>query len=104
MNFNEFVQDVFKDATQKSLSKILNIETVGNEYSGNDLIDVSSEAIDYLEYNHILKILTVTFNSGSSYQYLPVEESAVDSLINASSIGATFVKEIRNDYIYYKVA
>lgn len=92
--------DLFANVV-KGLTKILEIRQVDPEV---DLVNVSSEAIDYIEYDYVAKILQVTFNSGATYGYAGVSEEQVDSLINASSVGATFVREVRNNYIYWRVS
>ena len=88
------------DTIKNGLSKILNIKEVDKEV---DLVDLDSTAIDYIEYDFVAKILQVTFTSGSTYGYAGIDQAQVESLINSSSVGATFVREIRNNYIYWRM-
>lgn len=88
------------DLIKKGLSKILNIKEVDKEV---DFVNLDSTAIDYIEYDFVAKILQVTFTSGATYGFAGIDQAQVESLINSSSVGATFVREIRNNYIYWRM-
>lgn len=85
---------------KRGLSKILGISEIDPEV---DFVNLDSTAIDSIEYDYVAKILQVTFVSGATYGYSGVNQEQVDSLINSSSVGRTFVKEIRNNYIYWRM-
>lgn len=77
---------------KSGLSKILGISDEGT----HDTVNVSSSAIDVVEYDLASKGLTITFNSGSVYLYPNCPEEIYTELVNASSVGRYFVFNIRN--------
>jgi uncharacterized protein YuzB (UPF0349 family) len=91
--------DLFSNLV-KGLSKIINISQSDPEV---DIVNVDSTAIQTVEYDYVAKILHITFVSGITYGFAGISEQQVDSLINSSSVGRTFVKEIRNNYIYWRM-
>lgn len=92
MDYLEFVKNVFKG------SRILAVGDIGER----EVVDVDSTAISEITYNNTSKILTITFTSGASYIYIGVPESEYENLAEASSIGRTFVEDIRNNYFFIK--
>jgi hypothetical protein len=83
------------------ISKILGISEIDKEV---DRVNLDSSAIDSIEYDYVAQILHVTFNSGATYGYSGVTQEEVDDLINSSSVGRTFVREIRNEHVYWKLS
>jgi hypothetical protein len=87
---------------KSGLSKILAIREAGKSL---DDVDVSSTAIDTISYDYVTRILTVKFlESQSEYSYAMVDEGAADSFINAASIGKHFNREIKGNYIYWRIS
>lgn len=62
---------------------------------------VSSEAVYRLTYDEDRSVLTVYFNSGSSYDYYDVPKSKATYFIDkAASKGRYLVNRVRNNYVY----
>jgi hypothetical protein len=81
------------------LTKLLAVADKGSF----EVASVDSSAIDEIGYNKDTMTLLITFNSGSKYSYSFVPESEYESLVEASSVGKHFVREVRNNYIYNRV-
>jgi hypothetical protein len=81
-------------------SKIKSIKETDQDL---DFVSLDSTAVSSIEYDYVAKILQVTFTSGQTYGYAGVAEETVNDWINSSSIGRTFVQEIRNNYIYWRM-
>lgn len=82
--------DLFVNLT-KGLTKLLKITDIGDK----DFVVVDSTAISSLEYDLSTQELIVEFQSGSRYLYR-CPESVYQDIANASSVGATYVHELRN--------
>jgi hypothetical protein len=93
LTFGEFVADVFKGSRLKNVYDTRSFEVA----------EVDSTAISEISYNRGSSIMMITFQSGATYNYFGCPESQFEDLVGASSIGATFVREVRNDYIYFKI-
>jgi hypothetical protein len=94
------------DNLLKGIEKFLKenkIKSIQETDQDLDFVKVDSSAISSIEYDYIAQILHVTFTSGQTYGYAGVSENVVNDWINSSSIGATFVQEIRNNYIYWRM-
>lgn len=61
-------------------------------------IFANSTSLNSAEYDAIDKILTVTFNSGSSYRYADVPKEVYQELIEAKSAGKFFQAYIKGQY------
>jgi hypothetical protein len=64
------------------------------------MVSVSSEAIASINYDTESGTMSVGFTDGTLYVYSDVPESVYVDLITASSIGAYFNKNVRNEYSY----
>lgn len=64
---------------------------------------VSSSQISYIGYDEDTNTLYVTFKNGSTFKYEDVPKSKYDKLLNSSSIGSYFIKNIKNNYSYSKI-
>jgi hypothetical protein len=60
-----------------------------------------SSNIAGVEYNKAKQLLIVTFNTGTSYTYEGVDESTVNDLLSAQSMGSYFYRNIRTSYPYF---
>lgn len=85
---------------KSGLTKLLEVTDVG---PNTELAQVDSSAISEIGYNRARSVMTITFNSGSVYNYYGVPESQYEDLAGASSVGRTFVREVRNDYTYLRL-
>lgn len=59
---------------------------------------VSSSNISKIEYDSKKKTLTVTFHSGSAYEYADVPESTYKAFLRAPSKGRYLHANIKNQY------
>lgn len=64
---------------------------------------VQSSNLSEVKYDTDLMVLTVTFNNGSVYEYFTVPINVYEDLINASSHGSYFYRNIRNSFSYRKI-
>lgn len=92
-SFNDFAKALFQGSRLKNVYDTRSFEVA----------EVDSTAISEISYNRASSIMMITFQSGASYDYFGIPESQFEDLVGASSIGATFVREVRNDYIYFKI-
>lgn len=83
----------------RGLNKLLGV----TDKKGYEVASVDSTAISEIEYNITSSLMKVTFTSGATYLYAGVPEAEYEHLVESSSIGRTFVKEIRNDYIFFRI-
>lgn len=58
----------------------------------------NSTSLSSAEYDTVEKILTITFNSGSSYRYADVPKEVYQELIEAKSAGKFFQTYIKPVY------
>jgi hypothetical protein len=49
------------------------------------------------------KILEIEFHHGAIYQYFKVPRQVYDDLVNSSSLGSSFLHNIKNAYAYNKL-
>jgi hypothetical protein len=66
-------------------------------------VAVSSSAVDSLGYDEAAQMLEVRFQSGYVYRYLNVPHTEYDALLQASSIGSYFNRNIRNGYPHERI-
>lgn len=66
-------------------------------------IPVTSSNIASVGYDTNSATLEVEFNNGRIYQYFSVPISQYDGLMNASSKGKYFYKNIQNQYKYTEI-
>jgi hypothetical protein len=66
------------------------------------MIPVKSSQIAAVDYDG-LSLLTVQFNSGSTYQYQGVPPEKYAALMSAESVGAFFGKNIKGQHDYTKL-
>lgn len=59
----------------------------------------NSSSLKSAEYDSTDKILTITFNSGSSYRYRDVPKEVYQELIEAKSAGKFFQSYIKSKYV-----
>jgi hypothetical protein len=65
---------------------------------------VSSRAIRVLDYDGDEQQLDVEFREGGAvYRYYDVPSGSATRLRNASSIGRSFVKNVRLEYVYERI-
>jgi len=88
-----------QEQLKRGLTKLLGV----TDKKGYEVASVDSTAITEIEYNITSSLMKVTFTSGATYIYAGVPESEYEALVESSSIGRTFVKEIRNDYVYFRI-
>jgi hypothetical protein len=67
---------------------------------GSGMRSVISTAITRIDYNQLTGDLDVTFVSGSTYRYYGVQRGIYQRFMRAPSIGAFFVRHIRDHYPY----
>lgn len=65
---------------------------------------VVSSTVKALGYDKASKTLRIWFVSGAVYDYRNVPGAKYEALKKASSIGAYFNKNIRDTYVYKKIA
>lgn len=59
------------------------------------IVKVESSNIEHLQYDRKIKVLTIKFLSGSSYNYAPVEPSLYKDFLNAPSKGTFFHQNLQ---------
>jgi hypothetical protein len=64
---------------------------------------VNSSNVAAVGYNAGKRVLGVTFNNGSSYQYFDVDESVFEGLRSAGSVGKYLHQVVKGHYSYQKV-
>lgn len=62
-----------------------------------------SSRILKMSYIKSKKLLTITFNSGVTYEYYDVPMEVTDGIIQADSLGKYFDKNIKGIYNYKRV-
>lgn len=62
-----------------------------------------SSNLESYEYDAEEEVLTITFKSGSAYQYEGVPQAVVERLASAASPGKYFFAAIRDSYPYEEV-
>lgn len=62
-----------------------------------------SSRILKMSYIKSKKLLTITFNSGATYEYYDVPMEVTDGIIQADSLGKYFDKNIKGIYNYRRV-
>lgn len=66
-------------------------------------INVESSNLKSVGYNEENEILEIEFLHGGLYKYYDVPESEYNALMNASSHGSYFSRNIKNRYRYQKI-
>ncbi len=64
---------------------------------------VSSSNVAAVGYNPNTRVMDVTFNSGSIYNYFDVPLDVYETLISASSVGGTLHQIVKGHYAYERV-
>lgn len=62
-----------------------------------------SSRILKMSYIKSKKLLTITFNSGATYEYYYVPTEVIDGITQADSLGKYFDKNIKGIYNYRRV-
>lgn len=62
-----------------------------------------SSRILKMSYIKSKKLLTITFNSGATYEYYDVPTEVIDGITQTDSLGKYFDKNIKGIYNYRKV-
>lgn len=62
-----------------------------------------SSRILKMSYIKSKKLLTITFNSGATYEYCDVPTEVIDGITQADSLGKYFDKNIKGIYNYRRV-
>lgn len=62
-----------------------------------------SSRILKMSYIKSKKLLTITFNSGATYEYYDVPTEVIDGITQAGSLGKYFDKNIKGIYNYRRV-
>lgn len=62
-----------------------------------------SSRILKMSYIKSKKLLTITFNSGATYEYYDVPKEVIDGITQADSLGKYFDKNIKGIYNYRRV-
>lgn len=62
-----------------------------------------SSRILKMSYIKSKKLLTITFNSGATYEYYGVPTEVIDGITQADSLGKYFDKNIKGIYNYRRV-
>lgn len=62
-----------------------------------------SSRILKMSYIKSKKLLTITFNSGATYEYYDVPTEVIDGITQAYSLGKYFDKNIKGIYNYRRV-
>lgn len=62
-----------------------------------------SSRILKMSYIKSKKLLTITFNSGATYEYYDVLTEVIDGITQADSLGKYFDKNIKGIYNYRRV-
>jgi len=68
-----------------------------------DRIPVSSSNLSSVGYDEEDRVLEIEFNSGGVYQYYDVPPRIYEGLMNASSHGSYFHREIKGNYRYDQI-
>jgi hypothetical protein len=64
---------------------------------------VNSSVIKTLGYDDRNNVLEVEFHTGRVYQYFGVPPAVYNDLLNASSIGEFYNRQIRNEYDFLEI-
>tara|TARA_Y100000034_G_C6689843_1_gene303709 strand:- start:347 stop:625 length:279 start_codon:yes stop_codon:yes gene_type:complete len=75
----------------------------GEEIVNGSMVGVSSSNLDAVGYDLSSMTLTVSFQSGSIYEYSAVPPRAFLDLLRAGSHGSHFHHNIRSHYSFQKV-
>ncbi|MGE0740034.1 MAG: KTSC domain-containing protein [Hyphomonadaceae bacterium] len=65
--------------------------------------NVSSTAIDQIQYDHARAQLKITFKSGRTYVYEGVAPDTYENLMSADSQGGYFNRNIRDAYEFSEI-
>ena len=68
-----------------------------------DRTSVSSSDLSSVGYDQEKQILEIEFNSGGVYQYFDVPTSIYEGLMNASSHGKYFHRNIKDNFRYEQI-
>lgn len=73
--------------------------------SSQDLLTKGKKSSRILKMSYIKskKLLTITFNSGATYEYHDVPTEVIDGITQADSLGKYFDKNIKGIYNYRRV-
>jgi hypothetical protein len=66
-------------------------------------VNVISGNINSVGYEESSNTLEIEFKSGSIYQYSNIPQEVYNELLQASSIGRYFIRNIRDTYRSYKI-
>jgi hypothetical protein len=66
-------------------------------------VNVISSNINSVGYEESSNTLEIEFKSGSIYQYSNIPQEVYNELLQASSIGRYFIRNIRDTYRSYKI-
>ena len=66
-------------------------------------VTIQSSNIKFASYNTEIKVLTITFNNGTQYEYYDVPWDIFTKLRSSESQGKYFTTNIRNTYKFKKV-
>jgi hypothetical protein len=61
-----------------------------------EMVPVASSNIAAVGYDESTKMLQVQFNNGRMYRYVGVPNGEFQNLLNASSVGSYFARNIKN--------
>lgn len=64
---------------------------------------VVSSNLDHVGYDDEKEVLDITFLSGSTYRYYDVPYDVYQGLVDATSKGRFFWRNIRNDFNYQRL-
>ncbi len=77
---------------------------ISEQISGNTIsVAIRSSNLNYASYNTTTKILTITFNNGSIYEYYEVPWQLFTKFRMAESQGKFFNTEIGKNFKYKKI-
>lgn len=68
-----------------------------------EMVPVSSSNLESVGYDSSTQTMKIRFLNGSEYVFLNIPPLEFESLIQASSIGSYFNRNIRNSYPYEKI-
>ena len=66
------------------------------------MVEVQSEAIDEITYDHRRSVLFVRFTHGGWYSYFGVPAEAFEEFVAAQSHGRFFHEQIRDRYFFQR--
>lgn len=73
--------------------------------SSRNLLPKGKKSFRILKMSYIKskRLLTITFNSGATYEYFDVPTEVIDGITQADSLGKYFDKNIKGIYNYRRV-